>query len=264
MASETGRRDELDPRTEAFYRHALASLSEAGVPYLVGGAYALAYYIGVDRHTKDVDVLVRPRDRDAALDALAAAGYRVEGVFHWVGKAYCDDDCVDVISNSTPGVTPVDDGWFAHAAETEVLGLPVELCPAEELLWAKSFVQERERYDGADVAHLLRACGRALDWPRLLDRFGDHWRVLLSQLVLFGFIYPSERDSIPAPVMRDLMARLDAELNQPAPTERLCQGTLLSWRQYLVDIEEWGYRDARREQGFMSHDQIARWTEAFR
>src|SRR5437899_2577696 len=82
----------------------------------------------------------------------------------------------------------------------EVLGVPVRLCPAEEIIWSKAFIMERERYDGNDVAHLLRARGCALDWDRLLRRFDGHWRVLLSHIVLFGFIYPAERAAIPARV----------------------------------------------------------------
>ena len=41
-------------------------------PFLVGGAYAFARYTGIERHTKDFDVFVRPRDFDRALDAFAA------------------------------------------------------------------------------------------------------------------------------------------------------------------------------------------------
>ncbi len=58
------------------------------------------------------------------------------------------------------------------------------------MIWSKAFIMERERYDGADIAHLILACGRDLDWRRLLGRFGRRWRVLLSHLVLFGFVYP--------------------------------------------------------------------------
>jgi hypothetical protein len=58
----------------------------------------------------------------------------------------------------------------------------------EETIWSKAFVMERERYDGADIAHLLRASAERLDWHRLLERFDAHWPVLLSHLILFGFI----------------------------------------------------------------------------
>ncbi len=100
-----------------------------------------------------------------------------------------------------------------------------------------------------------------LDWVRLLARFGAHWRVLLGHLVLFGFVYPGERDRIPAAIVRELLARLGPELETAAPDERVCQGTLLSRAQYLVDVGEWGYGDVRQgPEGTMTADQIAVWT----
>ena len=88
--------------------------------------------------------------------------------------------------------------WFDHAAAGHSAGGAGMLCPAEETIWQKSYILERDRCDVADVAHLLRATGERLDWPRLLERFGEHWEVLLRQLILFGFIYPGERPTAPA------------------------------------------------------------------
>jgi len=121
---------------------------------------------------------------------------------------------------------------------------------------------ERERFDGADIAHILRRCAVELDWPHLVRRFGLDWRVLLSHLILFGYIYPSERHRIPVAVMDDLITRLRNEASTPGPS-RLCRGTLLSRKQYLVDIQEWGFRDARLEDRVhMNEKDIARWTKA--
>ena len=77
---------------------------------------------------------------------------------HWLAKAHHGDKFIDVIFNSGNGVAEVDDEWFAHAVDEEVLGAPVKLVPAEEMIWSKAMIMERERYDGADVAHLLRHC----------------------------------------------------------------------------------------------------------
>jgi len=122
---------------------------------------------------------------------------------------------------------------------------------------------ERERFDGADVMHLLRAQAEHLDWPRLLARFGADWRVLLSHLLLFGFVYPSERERVPATVMRELLGRAQAEVGSRPSNGRVCQGTLLSREQYLTDVEQWGYADARRTpRASMTPAQIAIWTEA--
>src|SRR5262249_10224454 len=135
--------------------------------------------------------------------------------------------------------------------------------PPEEMIWSKGFVQERERFDGADIAHLIRASGRRLDWPRLLVRFGRHWRVLLSHLVMFGYIYPSEREKVPGWVLEAFLGSLRQEAALPPPTERICQGTLLSREQYLIDILRWGYADPREgAHGTMTSEHIAHWTTA--
>jgi len=256
----------LDPATAAFYRSCLRALNTAGAEYLVGGAYAFARYTGIERHTKDFDIFCRMADVETILAVLERRGCRTETTHpHWLAKAYNEPtgDFVDVIYSSGSGIAVVDDEWFTHSVRDEVLGLPVRLCPAEEMIWSKAFVMERERYDGNDVAHLLRARGHALDWDRLLRRFGDHWRVLLSHLVLFGFIYPDERGSVPCEVHNDLMRRLQAEATATPPGDRTCQGTLISRAQYLVDVGAWGYRDARLEPGIkMTPDDIAHWTRA--
>lgn len=227
--------DGLDPALRDFYRHVAGLLRDANVPVLVGGAYALARYTGICRHTKDFDLFLRPDDCPRALDVLARAGYRTELTFpHWLGKVhYHDGALVDLIFSSGNGVARVDDDWFAYAVPETVLGLPMELCPVEETIWSKSFVVERERYDGADIAHLIRAHGARLDWGRLLHRFDRHWRVLLAHLVFYGFIYPGERDRVPEWVEDELLGRLRRERRQPLPRAsargRSCRGSS-SWR----------------------------------
>jgi hypothetical protein len=203
------------------------------------------------------------------LAALAGIGLQVELPFpHWLAKAYEGDLFVDLIYSSGNGIAEVDDRWFEYSAEAEVLGVPARLCPAEEIIWSKSFIMERERYDGGDVAHLLRCRGQVLDWDRLLERFaGPSSRVLLTHILLFAFIYPGEEDRIPGQVVDRLLNRLaesraDGLADGPGP---VCRGTLLSRSQYLIDVEEWGYRDARlRPLGRMSEEEIARWTAAAR
>ncbi len=251
----------LDPVSRDFYRHVMHELEAQRVPFLVGGAYAFERYTGIGRHTKDFDLFLHPRDVERALAVLAAAGCETELSFpHWLAKARCGEDVVDLIFSSGNGVALVDDNWFKSSVGEIVLDVPVRLISPEEMIWSKSFVMERERYDGADVAHVLRACADTLDWPRLIRRFDAHWRVLLHYLVIFGFIYPCERARVPAAVMRELMGRLDAELTRPAH-DRACQGTLISRAQYLIDVEHWHYTDPRlAPQGNMTFEERARWT----
>src|SRR5256885_6171813 len=176
--------DESAPDTNAFYRRTLHVLNDAGVPFLVGGSHAFLEYTGIVRNTKDFDLFLRRADTEHAMEALQAAGYRTELTFpHWLGKAWQHDDFVDLVFSSGNGICTVDDGWFDHAVETQVLGMPVKIVPSEELVWQKAFVMERERFDGADIMHVLRARGDRLDWGRLVERFGDRWPLLYTYLV---------------------------------------------------------------------------------
>jgi hypothetical protein len=252
----------LDPAAKEFYCHTLSVFEHARVPVLIGGAYAFGRYTGIERHTKDFDVFVRETHFATTLKALGAAGYATEKTFpHWLGKAHHGEFFVDVIFGSGNGIARVDNEWFEHAPDDHIFDVRVKLCPPEEMIWSKAFIQERERFDGADVAHLIKARGDVLNWPRLLRRFGSHWQVLLSHLVLFGFIYPSERERIPSWVMHELLRRLEVTLSAPAPSGRVCRGTVLSRQQYLFDIEQLGYEDMRTQPGNpMTADQIARWT----
>jgi hypothetical protein len=254
----------VETPSRAFYRQAMEVLRRGDVPFLVGGAFAFVHQAGIDRSTKDLDLFVRPCDVHRLLEVCSAAGYEAELVFsHWLAKIRSGESFIDVIFSSGNGLAVVDEQWFEHATQQNVLGLTVQVAPAEESLWSKAFVQERERFDGADVAHIILAYGDRLDWRRLLDRFGPHWRVLLSHLVLFGFIYPSARSRIPAWVMRELLERLAPELDGPDADDPVCYGTLLSWSQYLGDVFGGSFRDARiRPYGSLSAEEVARWTAA--
>jgi hypothetical protein len=244
-----------------FYVDALRKLGETGIPFLLGGAFAFSHYSKVPRDTKDIDVFVRPDDFPRVLDAFSQAGYETESPFpHWLGKIRQGQHFMDVIFASGNGVARVDDLWFDHAPRADVLGMIVRLSPVEEMIWSKAFIQERERFDGADVLHLLRETGPSLDWPRLLMRFGDHWRVLLSHLILFGFVYPDKRHNVPAWVTDELLRRVS--VSRTNLTNDVCYGTLLSREQYLHDIERTKYRDGRLDTGSMTPEQIEIWTAA--
>src|SRR5215831_4906905 len=129
------------------HREALQAVRATGVPFLVGGAYALEHYMDHVRSTKDLDVHVHQQDCDALLSALERFGFRVERTFpHWLAKAFWRSEFIDIIFNSGNGLCPVDDEWFTRAEPGVALGLPVAVCPVEELIWSKAFVQERERY----------------------------------------------------------------------------------------------------------------------
>jgi hypothetical protein len=262
--SPTATASESDDISQAFYIHVMNRLNQEGIPFLVGGAFALARFTGIERNTKDFDIFVRREDVERTLAALETETCHTEITFaHWLAKAKSGHDFVDIIFSSGNAVSPVDDEWFEHAPEENVLGVRALLSPAEEMIWSKAFIMERERYDGADVMHLFLRCGHEIDWARLLRRFGENWRVLFAHVVMFNFIYPGEHSSIPQWVIDHLIARMQKETREPPPNQHICRGPILSRAQYLIDIQLWGHKDARLgPNGYMSDDEVKRWTAA--
>ena len=247
----------------SFYRNVLETLRHAEIPFLISGGFALQRFTGILREVRDLDIFVLEKDIHPALEALGHAGYPTELTFsHWLGKVYDQTrtEYVDLIFSSGNGLCKVTQSWFERAVPSEVFDMPVFLCAPEEMIWQKAFIMERERYDGADIAHLILAQSETLDWERLVGLFGRHWRVLLSHLILFEFIYPTERSKVPLWVRQKFLGLLQQEFDRPSAEEQVCQGPLLSRSQFRVDTEDWGYRDARLTT--LSAEQVAQWTEA--
>src|SRR5581483_10914906 len=131
---------EPDLPVKQFYVNVMTKLDEARTPYVVGGGYAMAYYTGIPRISKDLDLFIRASDCSRALETLKFAGYRTEFFYEfWIAKALSGEAFVDILYNSGNGLCPVDDDWFNHATWHEVLGYRTRLCPAEEQLWSKAF-----------------------------------------------------------------------------------------------------------------------------
>jgi hypothetical protein len=81
---------------------------------------------------------------------------------------------------------------------------------------------------------------------------------------MFTFIYPSEKHRIPLQLFNDLVERLQAQLSAGQNgAERVCQGTLVSRGQYMIDIGQYGFLDARlAPRGNMSAEDCIYWTWA--
>ena len=76
----------LSANAKEFYCRTVRKLTEMGIPFLVGGAYALQRYTGIVRHTKDFDIFIRRGDYVRLMEVLKEAGCRTELTFpHWLG-----------------------------------------------------------------------------------------------------------------------------------------------------------------------------------
>jgi len=230
------------------YRAALEALNRAGVPYVVSGLYAIHVYTGIYRETKDLDLLMEPTVVLEAAVALKEAGFRVVlEEPHWLAKALKDAQ-VDLIYGMANGIGFIDAAWYRYSRPAILAATPVRVAPAEELIWHRLFIGERHRFDMADVVHLILHRGGDLDWDRLLQRVGSDWRLLASQLHFFDYVYPHHQDRIPDRV-RDAVRRSELDTAPPpVGTKRpVCRGTMLSRFSFAIDVNEWGFEDARRE-----------------
>ena len=226
-----------------FYVDALKLLEENNMPYLIGGAFALKHYTGIYRNTKDLDLFCKAGDYQKVLQLFKRKGYEVELTdARWIAKVFKGDYFIDLIYNTTNNLCPVEDSWFHHASETEILGSKVKLVAPEELIWCKTYIQDRGRFDGADVNHIILKQGKNLDWERLLGRLEQHWHLLLSKLLTFQFVYPADRDVIPRWLFDDLLKRAGDQFAIPPSKNKVCLGPILDHSNYEIDINEWDYK----------------------
>jgi hypothetical protein len=250
----------LPSNSAEFYKGVLSAFQDEQFPFLVGGTHAFSQYTGIMRPTKDCDLFLCREDYDLAAQLLTKRGYAVHIKFpHWLGKVTKDEHFIDLIYSSGNGVGKVDADWFRNARRGTILGKDVLMVPAEEMIWHKAFIMEKERYDGGDVAHLIHAQAEQLDWDRLMQRFGPHLPVLGTHLALFSFIYPGAVCRVPSGVRETIIDALSRSLREPA-SSTMCNGTLVSRQQYLTDIDR-GLQDARLlPHGNMSLEDITLWT----
>ncbi len=232
------------PEAEDFYAECLKILKDSAIPFMMGGTLAINAYTGMKRPTKDMDIFCKAGDFPRIIQTFSKLGYTVAVEDErWLAKVFRGDHFFDVIFNSANSMTPVTDEWFKEAERATVCEIDVTLLPPAELVWSKVFVQDRYKYDGSDVAHMILAQGSRLNWQRLMNYADQYWEVLLVHLLNFRFIYPSERELVPRWLLDELLARLQGQINLPTPRMKVCRGRLFSRADYAIDVGEWGYAD---------------------
>jgi hypothetical protein len=232
--------------SKAFYTEALQLLNESGIPYLLGGAFAIFHHTGLCRDTKDLDIFVKSVDYPKILKFFEKKGFNIElHDVRWLAKIWRGNYFIDVIFNSVNNICTVDDSWFEHAAEGELFEQKVRFLSAEELVWCKSYIWNRERFDGADINHLMLLYGKRMDWKRLLSRLDAHWNLLLAHLIMFQFVYPSDfHEIIPRWLFDELMERAKEQFDLPPCQVRVCRGLVIDNTQYAIDVKQLDYRAA--------------------
>jgi predicted nucleotidyltransferase len=234
-------------KQHALFQEVLVLLQENKVPFAVSGAFALKHHTGICRDTKDLDLFLCAKDASRALLCLQQHGFKtVISDPVWLAKAQRDSYFVDLITGMSNGVITVDPSWISRAHPAEIAGVQTRVLGAEELLASKLFVTRRERFDGADIAHIIYGTRGKLNWKRIFHMVGEHWEILLWALVLFRYVYPAHSNYVPGRIWRDLIGRFSNAVSDRNPTASF-RGSLIDELMFAIDVKEWGMRDLLAE-----------------
>jgi hypothetical protein len=238
---------EIPAEQAILFREVLVLFEQKKIAYAVAGACALQQHTGICRDTKDLDLFLTSENAARALRHLREQGYECEVCDPvWLFKAHQDGFFVDLITGMSNAALIVDDSWINLARPAIVHGVKTRVLAAEELIASKLFIARRERFDGADISHVIYGTQGELDWQRILRLAGEHWEMLLWALVLFRYVYPARTAYVPTELWRELIRRYQDAVLHPDPKDRF-RGSLVDDKMFAIDVNEWGLENLMRE-----------------
>jgi|SRR5215211_7167308 len=191
-------------------RKAAAALREAGVPFALGGSLA-CWARGGPEVTNDLDLIVRPQDADAALEALAAAGMRPERPpEEWLYKAWDGDVMIDLIFELVDG--RVTDRTLERAEEVTVASVTMRVMRLEDVLVTRLLSLDEHGLDLAPLLGIARALREQVDWADVRARsasspYARAFFALLEGLEIVPHSEPVEGEDVVVRPATDATAR---------------------------------------------------------
>ncbi|HVS71610.1 MAG TPA: nucleotidyltransferase [Phycisphaerae bacterium] len=195
----------------AIYHRVIEAAQKRGIRFVIGGGLAFSHYANRCRNTKDMDLYVAPAEREAMIEATRAAGlrdYYDEKPYDrkWIYRSHNGEGIiVDIIWQMANYRAQVDDDWLTRGDLVEIRGVSLRLLPAEELMWAKLYILQRDRCDWGDLLNILYNRAATLDWKHFLQRIGNDKPVLAALLEVFSWACPEKaHELVPGEVWRTL------------------------------------------------------------
>ena len=153
---------------ESALKRAAAALRDAGVPFLLGGSLA-SWARGGPETRHDLDLMIKPEDRDRALEALVQAGMRPEDPpEEWLVKAWDGDVLVDLIFS--PKGMPMTEEVIARGEELAVLGMEMRVMALEDVLTTKLMALSEHALRYESLLRISRALREQVDWDTVRAR----------------------------------------------------------------------------------------------
>lgn len=168
----------------------IATLDAWGAPFVVFGSVAI--HIHVDHPpAEDVDVLVRDDDVDAAVEALARAGFEPGQRLDWLRKARRRGVLVDLITSVRGGIGP-DHALISHSRRATYRGVEAPVPSPEDLVLIAAVSAHPETPDHWFTARKLLA-EVDVDWDYLAARSR------LAPLRMASLLLYCRSDDVPVP-----------------------------------------------------------------
>jgi hypothetical protein len=176
--------DEFE-RLIATLKLAVAALREQGLAFMLGGSMA-AWARGGPEPQKDIDLMVKPADAQAALEALTQAGLRpAHPPEEWLYKAWNDDVLIDLIFR--PSGIEINDEALARAESIAVMSITTPVMAVEDMLVTMICAMDEHSLDYGALVAIARSLREQVDWPELRNRtagnpYGKAFFTLVQEL----------------------------------------------------------------------------------
>lgn len=153
---------------EGALKRSAAALREANIPFLLGGSLA-SWARGGPETRHDLDLMIKEKDVEAALDALERVGMKREDPpEEWLVKAWDGDILVDLIFH--PKGMPITDEVIERGEEMAVLSMEMRVMALEDVMATKLMALSEHHLRYESLLAMARALRERIDWPTLRRR----------------------------------------------------------------------------------------------
>ena len=164
------RTQEFEALLETLKKAAVA-LHEEGIPFLLGGGLA-CWVRGGPESDHDLDLMLKEKDADGALDALERRGFRTERPPEgWLYKAWDDGVLVDVIFQPTG--LPITDEVIERGEDLEVEAMPMRVMALEDVFVTKLLALDERSLDYAAPLEMARPVREQVNWDNVRRRTSE-------------------------------------------------------------------------------------------
>jgi hypothetical protein len=169
----------------------VATLRERGIPFVLAGSVAAWARGGPEPH-KDIDLMLKPADAEAALAALQESGMEPERPpEEWLLKAWHGEHLVDLIFR--PSGLEITDDVLARADSIAVMAVSTPVIDVQDMFVTMLMSLNEHRLDYAPVLGIARALREQVDWRALSARTASspYAKAFFTLVVELGLVAPA-------------------------------------------------------------------------